>query len=199
VSVIPPAGFGAAAWILTGADGTSPFITTMGVEVDPVEDTEVVANHLFNAYAETWLGQTGNVFTLERCVLTLPIGNGTVGTVESTVPSEIGALSGERCSMSMALLVNKRTGGIGRRSRGRMFIPGVLPATAVDTGGNLESTTVASYQQIADIFLAALAANAAPFPTPTPGVLLHSDAGAPTPVTQLTVSTKVGSLRRRIR
>lgn len=199
MSVIPPAGFGAAAWILTGPDGTSPFITTMGVEVDPVEDTEVVANHLFDVYANSWLGQTGNVFTLERCVLTLPVGNGTVGTVESTVPSEIGALSGERCSLSMALLINKRTGGIGRRSRGRMFIPGVIPATGVDTGGNLESTDVGAYQQVADLFLAGLAANAAPFPTSTPGVLLHSDAGAPTPVTQLTVSTKVGSLRRRIR
>jgi hypothetical protein len=199
VSVTPPAGFGSAAWVLTGAAGTSPFITTMGVEVDPAEDTEVVANHLFDVYANSWLGQTGNVFTLERCILTLPTAGGAVGTVESTVPSEIGALSGERCSMSMALLLNKRTAGIGRRSRGRMFIPGVLPATAVDTGGNLEASDVAAYQQVATLFLAGLAANAVPFPTSTPAVLLHSDLGAPTPVTQLTVSTKVGTLRRRIR
>lgn len=199
MSVIPPDGFGSAAWVLTGAPGTGPFITTCGVEVDPVEDTEVVANHLFDAYASTILAQTGNVFTLERVILTLPAGLGAVGTVESTVPSEIGALSGERCSLSMALLVNKRTAGIGRRSRGRFFLPGVLPVGGVDTGGLLDPSDVGAYQVIMNLFFDALEANAAPFPTSTPPVLLHSDAGAPTPITQFTVSNKVGSLRRRIR
>lgn len=200
MSLFIPAGFGSAAWVITSADGTSPFITTLGVEVDPVEDPADVANHLFDAYDQSLLNQTGNGFTLERVVLTIPVGDGTVGTVESTVPPEVGDTTAERCSLSMAMLVNKRTAGIGRSSRGRMFLPGILAQDSVDTAGLIDSADVAAFQGVVNNFYSLLLSTAGTWPIPTPPVLLHSDeARAPTPITQLTVSNKVGSLRRRIR
>jgi hypothetical protein len=200
VSVNIPAGFGSAAWVLTSTDGTSPFITTCGVEVDPVAETQEVANALFAAYATTFMSQTGNTLRLERVVLTIPVGDGTVGTVESDQPTVLGSLSGERCSLSMALLVNKRTAGIGRSSRGRMFLPGILAQTAVDTAGLLEPATVTAFQTVLNTFYGKLLAGAGEFPVETPPVLLHTDAlRAPTPISGFTVSNKVGSLRRRIR
>lgn len=200
MSVNIPAGFGSCAWVLSSTDGTSPFITTLGVEVDPVEDPQDVANKLYDAYATTLMPQTGNTLRLERVVLTIPVGDGTVGTVESSTASTLGSLTGERCSLSMALLVNKRTAGIGRSSRGRMFVPGILAQTAVDTAGLLEAATVTAFQTLMNTFYGKLIGTAGAFPISTPPVLLHTDTlRAPTPITLLTVSNKVGSLRRRIR
>ena len=195
-----PAGFGSAAWVLTSVDGTSPFITTIGIEVDEVAETSEVANACFQAYADTLLPQTGNTFRLDRVILTIPVGDGTVGTVESTVASQPGITTAERCSLSMALLVNKRTLGIGRSSRGRMFLPGILAQDSVDTAGLIDAADTAAFQGVLDDFYDALVAASGVWPIATPPVLLHSDAvRAPTPITQLTVSNKVGSLRRRIR
>ena len=200
MSLFIPAGFGSCAWEITSADGTSPFITTLGVEVDPVEDPADVANKLFDAYATTLLAQTGNTFSLDRVILTIPVGDGTVGTVESNLVPDAGSLSGERCSLSMAMLVNKRTSGIGRTSRGRMFLPGIIPQGAVDSSGLMLTATVTAYQIVVDNFLDALNGTGGAFPIATPPVLLHSDeVRAPTPINALTVSQKVGSLRRRIR
>lgn len=195
-----PAGFGSAAWVLTSVDGTSPFITTIGVEVDPVAETSDVANALFQAYANTLLLQTGNTMRLDRVILTIPVGDGSVGTVESTQASQPGTTTAERCSLSMALLVNKRTLGIGRASRGRMFLPGILAQDSVDTAGLIDTADTAAYQGVVNNFYDELVEAGGTWPVATPPVLLHSDAvRAPTPITELTVSNKVGSLRRRIR
>lgn len=195
-----PAGFGSCAWVLTSVDGTSPFVTTMGVEVDPVAETSDVANACFQAYANTLIPQTGNTLRLDRVVLTIPVGDGSVGTVESTVVSQPGLLTAERCSLSMALLVNKRTLGIGRASRGRMFVPGILAQDSVDTAGLIDAADTAAFQGVIDDFYDELVTATGTWPIATPPVLLHSDpVRAPTPISQLTVSNKVGSLRRRIR
>lgn len=93
---------------------------------------------------------------------------------------------------AVSVLMSKLTGLGGRRGRGRAFWPGV-PEAQVDQGGLLASGTVATWlSELEDFYDKVLTELITP-------VLLHSDAGAPTPQTGIAVSGVVATQRRRQR
>lgn len=113
-------------------------------------------------------------------------------TVGSTV---VGASASDVGPINTSLKVGKRTGVAGRKYRGIMMFPPfhLIESTDVDSGGNIDPARVAGITTLFSNWYASLAPNLlTPF-------LLHSDATAPTPITEFVIGNQVGTIGRRIR
>lgn len=200
MSLVIPPGFGSAAFVLTGPAGTEPYITTIGVSLSGAGgDFVAVANNCHEAYATNFLVGTNNDLALDRVVLAVGQ-DGAGGSVESTKPAVQGSAGAEMAPTAMSVIIRKLTGNLGRKGRGRMFLPGTVSEAAVDASGRLAGGTVTGWQGRATAFLQDLEAG-------VPGgsgqaaaaVLLHSSSLVPTPITAMSVSPIVGWIRGRIR
>lgn len=202
MSLVIPPGYGSAAFVLNGAAGTPNFVTTIGVRF-PLNGTnyDLYANQLFNAYAENLMTRTWSGLTLQSVQLTVGsiTGNGSVSSTEDPVA---GSLSGADAALAMSVIARKLTSTLGRKGRGRMFLPGLLANEDVNPNGDMGGATRDAIQAdvtnfFNDIENGDLGANLGPR-------LLHNDESAgvlpePTPITALVVDAKVGWVRKRIR
>lgn len=112
-----------------------------------------------------------------------------------------GTSSEEKLPQNCALLIRKNTGVGGRRSRGRLFVPGALSEGNVSNVGIITPFTLGEHQDRAGDWLAELAS--AVVAPATPMFLLHSTGISatidPTEVTSLTVDGVISTQRRRLR
>lgn len=196
--IIPP-GFCNAAFVFTGDIGTQPYVTTLGVDSSLYGGDFVgLANGLMGEFAEAMAGRITQDLTLDR--VTLAVGSdGPGGSVDSTnVPISM-TLASTVGPTAMSLIARKSTNELGRRGRGRMFLPG----TAIETGVNPDGSLTEGMIGDTNAALAALyegLTDPAIMPFAAPPVLFHSQAPAdPTPIEAFTVSTLVGWIRGRIR
>lgn len=203
MSLVIPTGYGSAALIFRGSLGTPEHVTTIGVDLSEAGGDFVgAANRVMTCYAGAIMPTTYSALTLDH--VTLAIGqDGPGGSVDSDLPPVVGGKSGSSGTVAMAPVVRKVTNEIGRRGRGRMFPPGVLGSSEVDSNGLISTGRRDSLQTAFDLLYANLMNL-----TPVPGapvlapVLLHSSgpsAGVPTPVTGFSVAPLVGWIRGRIR
>ena len=197
MTLIVPPGFGLAAFTFTGAVGTQPYVTTMGVTLDQGQATaETAANGCFEAYRLNLLPETSSLLTLDR--VQLYVGDdGPSGSVDSSLAPAPGTRGGTYPPTAQSAIARKVTGLLGRRGRGRMFLPGVLSESEVDQDGTVIVARRTSLNTALAAFLVDLA-------DPVLGlggaVLLHSSAPAdPNPLTGLVTSDLVGWIRGRIR
>jgi len=196
--IIPP-GFGNAAFIFTSTTGTPPIVTTLGLDLSAAGgDFAEAANVAFSAYATHVLPETDSALTLDR--VTLAVGSdGPGGSVDSDLPPAPGTRSGTGPPVSMSTIFRKVTSDIGRRGRGRMFLPGLLTTTNVDENGIIASGRRTEILDAVGAMIAELF-DVETEPFNLPPVLLHSSAPAdPTPLTGGAVSPLVGWVRGRIR
>lgn len=105
-----------------------------------------------------------------------------------------GTRSGGTLPPNCSVLLSKATALGGRKNRGRIFSPAVnFDETLVSSGGVLESTGVGLYggywQNSFDSWIA----------SDIPPVLLHSEAGTPTPITGVNMQSLIATQRRRLR
>lgn len=107
-----------------------------------------------------------------------------VGTAGTQVSSPV--------SPQVAMLIDKITLLGGRKNRGKWFWPG-LPEAHVSAQGLIGSVDITAYNTALASFLAALTT------ADIPMLILHNDATSPTAVTELLVSSKVATLRDRLR
>lgn len=203
MSLIIPPGYGSAAFIFTGSVGTPEHVTTLGVDLSGAGGDFVgAANRLMKAYGLTLMGQTYSSLTLTR--VTLSVGqDGPGGSVDSDTDAYVGGKTGSAQAVAMAPVVRKVTGEIGRRGRGRMFPPGMLATSEVDTNGMISAGRRTSLQTAFDDFFTDLKFNDGGVGEPTmQPVLLHSSgpgAGVPSVMTGFAVAPLVGWIRGRIR
>lgn len=196
--VIPP-GFGLAQFVLTGPVGTQPYVTTVGVDLsDAGGDFVVAANSAKSAYASTIGTTTSAALTLDR--VTLSVGqDGPGGSVDSNTPPTTFSRTGSFPPTAMSAIARKVTNDLGRRGRGRMFIPGVLSENEVDEDGTVVAARRTALNTTMGSFFTALS-TADAGEVALPPVLLHSSAPTdPTPITAFAVSDLVGWIRGRIR
>lgn len=115
-----------------------------------------------------------------------------VGGYPST---EVGDSTSAKPPPSVNLLVHKRTGYIGRRSRGRMYVPWVLDEGSLNEVGTVTPAALAVRQNAFSSFLSLIAGRGLPMH------LCHSEptSGTPLEVTELVCDPIVGSQRRRVR
>lgn len=200
VARIIPEGYGECAWIFTGGPGTAPYVTTLGVAlvgIDP-EDYVQAADDLFAQYASVMMPNTSDAITLDRVVLAIGLAGGTSGSVSSTNSAVPGGVSAtEFAPLAMAAIATKQSASLGRKGRGRSFLPGTVRDASVDEGGNLTSGAVAALGDAWNQILINLA-------TATPGramspVILHADGSSPSVIVSGGCSPKVGWIRGRIR
>lgn len=200
MSTFIPANYGSLAYEYTGTAGTAPYIVTCGIALPGGAPLQDVVDFAFDAWADRWIPNTFTDFTLERCTLTVNAPGGGYGSIVSSQPAQAGEASGTPGLVAVAVLINKRTGLLGRKGRGRMFIPGLLGEPDIDVDGILPPSTLAIYDDLAGAWLAAMQAGDDDWDTAPNPVVLHSDASlAPAAITSMVTSPKVGILRKRLR
>lgn len=199
MTLIVPPGFGSAAFVLTSTTGTPPIVTTLGVDLSAYGgDFVTAANVLFGLYEGFILPETDTSLTLDHVNLTIG-DDGPSGSVDSSNAPAPGERSGTGPPVSMSAIVRKVTNDVGRRGRGRWFIPGLLTTTNVDENGIIDSGRRTQIDNVTNLMRAEME-SAVSIPFPLPPVLLHSGAPAdPTPIESFSCSTLVGWVRGRIR
>lgn len=198
VARIIPVGFGEASIVLTSAQGTDPFITTVGlslVGVDPDQFVDV-ADYIKSAYADTIMPFTTDALSLDRVEIAVGLAGGTSGSVQSTGSAVAGSVGSQMAPIGMAVVARKVTADLGRRGRGRSFLPGTIKSDDVSLGGSLEPAFVTAIAASWDEFIVALATGPVGFATAP--VLLHADGSTPTPITGTSISNLVGWVRKRV-
>lgn len=196
--IIPP-GFGSASFVFTSATGTSPFVTTIGVDLGNAGgDFVEAANTLMTYYMQALGSITDNDLALER--VTLAVGqDGPGGSVDSDLPPIQATSSGTFGPVAVGVLIRKVTNELGRRGRGRMFLPGTNLESGTETDGTLTSAYRTSVTSAVNSFFSLLSNGSSPL-LAYPPVLLHSTPPAdPTDITGLVVADLVGVIRGRIR
>lgn len=199
MTLIVPPGFANASYVFTSDTGTQPFVTTIGVDISAYSGDHVsAANACFTAWSSTMQSSTDSALTLDR--VSLAIGqDGPSGSVDSDFSPSAMTRTANGVPMAGCAIARKVTSEIGRRGRGRMFLPGSLNNGEVDEGGNVSSARVTSLNTALDAFYDALVAGPVTF-DPVPPYLFHSQAPTdPTPIEGLAVAQLMGWIRGRIR
>lgn len=196
--IIPP-GFANAAFVFTSSQGTAPFVTTLGVDTSQYGGDFVgAANQMMAVYADVWGSETDADLTLDHVTLTVG-DDGPGGSVDSTLTPVAMTRAGTGAAYAMSPILRKVTNTLGRRGRGRMFIPGVLTQAEVAGDGSITPTRRGELASHATEFFTALSEGDMAG-LPLPPFLFHSQAPTdPTPIVSLTVSDLVGWIRGRIR
>lgn len=196
--VISP-GFGSAFIELVGVDGTAPYGTTIGVDLSAAGgDFVAAANAVFDAYADTFLTFTNPTLTLSRVILSVGQDGGGTPTVQSDVDPQDGIADGPFAPTAMSAIMTKVTATLGRKGRGRMFIPGAMAESNVAANGGVATTAQTSYNNAGANFLGKLNVGVLGAPS-LPPVLLHSDVTLPTPIISLKCAPLVGWISGRLR
>lgn len=195
--VIPP-GYANAAFVFNGPPGTQPYIFTLGVDISGWGGDHVaVANILKATFAGQFATEVTSQLTLDR--VTLAVGqDGPGGSVDSDSAPDAFTRSGSFPPTAMSCIVRKVTNELGRRGRGRMYVPGIISENEVDQDGSIVAARRTAVNQLFDDWYDTLAAP--PLETALPPVLFHASAPTnPTPITSFAVSDLVGWIRGRIR
>lgn len=158
-------------------------------------------NEVADLIAASWTG-TGNPF-----VASLVADSAQFDSVKVYIQTEPGLLLGEAIqtiagtrssqppSPQVAMVVKKKTAFVGRRHRGRFYIPAsFLVATDVGPSGSIGATPLGVLQARFDTFLGNLSNDDVPM------VICHVEAPfTPDEVTSLTCEQLIGTQRRRVR
>lgn len=115
-----------------------------------------------------------------------------VGYAERLV-GQNGARTSESQPPQVAALIRLSTGLIGRANRGRIYVPFVLPDSAVGGAGDIDPGWMDELESISDAIASYGDDSGAELQ------ILHSTERAPTPVTSRSVSNQVATQRRRNR
>jgi len=191
-----PAGFGvwSATWAVVGT--ARNVTTTVGFHVAPGDVNAAPSNAAFRANTiaagKIWgAALMPNYYSLTETKSLCNIG-GFLFT-DSNFGANVGSSGNQPCPINSALLVNKVTGIAGRKFRGRFFAPLNMSENDVDQVGLITPAILATHQARWDTF--ALAMTTAVYPL----YILHTDGSAPTLVTSLVLSQRVGTIGRRMR
>lgn len=162
----------------------SQIVTGIGVNEDP-------GDTLLDKFEEWWEEslslRTTTGYRLQRIEA-----RNDVAVLDRTIGAN-GVLGGDPSPPNTAALVRLQSGLVGRKYRGRMYLPGVLKDDEVSAGGTITESTASSILGVM-LYLGDLLGTIGASP-----VILHSDVGTPTLVTTLTVEATVATQRRRLR
>lgn len=200
MSLVVPPGYGLASIYLSGDVGTSPYVTTMGLDIGAAGTTLIdAANNVLASYIDAFQGITNSDLRIDR--VSLFVGDlDSPGSVDSTGPGAQGLREIAMAPTAMSAIARKVTEELGRAGRGRMFLPGILADEDVNESGRIEGGSRDIFDAKCLQFLDNLA-NADPTMELLP-VLLHSESSpitTPTAIEALITAPLVGWIRGRIR
>lgn len=189
--IIPP-GFGQVALPFSRPGLSRQQFVVFGIDNNTLSTVpNEVANDVQQAVADTLVAQVDSQVTVGPAQVTINAGGGPLsGEADS---SDAGESNWSNTPPNVAMLVRKITATPGRKGRGRLYFPWMLPDEAVDEIGLIDSTSLGVRQSTMNAFLLALDTNGVPM------VVLHNDSTAPSPVTSLQVQSLIATQRRRLR
>lgn len=189
-----PAGFALVRHLFTSGEGTGHAYVLYGVELLGSPTANNVASELDGYYAATILPHQSadsimvGTHVVQNLAGVLSEGDHTNGGT--------GGMAGVPVAPQIAVLIRKQTSLIGRKFRGRMYIPYAGGGNFPTNNGFMDSTHTAAWQADATTFLADIAGGT----DVAQMVLLHRDhTVVPTQVNALTVESVVATQRRRNR
>jgi hypothetical protein len=182
---IVPAGFSRVSFKYNAVSSMgSQIVFGFGVNEGPTE-------HLLSLL-EQWWNESLKLRTNVGYRLTSIEARNDVEVLERPIGSA-GLLAGEPAPPNTCALGTLGTGLVGRKYRGRVFLPGVLLDGDVEGDGSIDPGARTSIGGVLAYLIDVLEAD---------GVhvyILHSDVGAPTLVTTFGVSSQCATQRRRMR
>jgi hypothetical protein len=182
---IIPAGYSRLSFVY---DAVSPMgsqiVWGLGVSSPPTEELLIAA--------AGWWEDTGKLRTCDRYTLDHIEARSDVEVLSTTL-SIPGVLADNPAPPNTCALVKLGSGLVGKRNRGRVYLPGMLTDDDVNDSGGIDSAAVTSiqgtFEALGDALNVVLAAT----------VILHSDVGTPTLVTTAQVQGVAATQRRRLR
>lgn len=198
-----PINFAQVTFVQRMAGDVDPYNCTIGIDARlAAGDNEAVLFQCAAAWVQHILAGQSTDMTLESVRGTF--GTDGVDPILVEFPSGAqGAASAAMLPQNCALLVRKNTALGGRRNRGRMYIPGIVPEGQVNNVGIITPQVFNGLQVQMNNFLKSISGEGNEGDLPLVPVVLHNfKLGAPldpTPITSLSVQNPIATQRRRLR
>lgn len=184
-----PVGFGQITHVFAGGAVPLGAVITYGIEMTAL-DPLLACQEAAAQYSTHIRPHVNNSVTVVQTRLKMgPVEDGPTFEVNHNAE---GALGGEPEPPQVAYLCKKQTAMGGRKNRGRFYLPGV-ETSKVGPNGHVDPTFHTALGNALASFLEDLEAGGAQMH------ILHGDATAPTPVTNLALDSIVATQRRRLR
>lgn len=199
-------GNGQATYNLTHESTLRPMAITMGhdlaaADVPPVQ----LANKLFSRFAETVMLSIDSAITLTSVDLYIGAYPNPSGSVSSNAAPVQGDAEWQSPVLNTAVLVNKTTAALGRRGKGRFYLPGAVPEGSVAENGVVDANLLGDLQLYLDQWYNRLMEGEGPGDEtgPTPPIVNGQAQVGPGPtaydVTGFRAQNLVATQRRRLR
>lgn len=186
-----PVGYGIATLKFLRTGASVPYVFTFGYAVDVAITATVEATNISGRWTTVYGASSFlNSYTYVGCHVLRHVAAG----YESgdLITSLAGTVNAPAASPAAAVRVTKRTAFVGRKYRGRVYLPPFAASESnVDTAGVIDGATLAAIQTRVTNFLTAMNASNNVLK------LLHTDLSTPNTVTSLLVRNSVGTQRRR--
>lgn len=183
---------GRARWSLQLGTKPNPFAVTIGFAAD----SDAHAQDFVDAMRTTWETNLKSSTSSEVSLLETSGEYNDGGTLKGhlSVSGTAGTGGTGVQAPNCALLVQKSTGLIGRKFRGRMYWPSMLADSSVDELGVIDSSVRSTLQTHFDAVLSDLQGGPDFIP-----VILHGTGGTATTITGVHVESMIATQRRRLR
>lgn len=197
MAIVIPEGFSQIRLNFTSTTSTHNPACTFGINwpgsTNPVDDLRTaITDFVENIIQDCTTNIAISNFTFTSAAEGGGVGSGTL----PLIAPKSGAIGGDQMTPQVAYLYRKQGNKVGRKHRGRLYIPGVAESK-VDGAGVIDPDFVEDQTNHCETAMEALAdaGSEAPFVM----VLLHSDPDLdPTPVTDLFPEEVVATQRRRL-
>lgn len=200
---LPQTGRGQATINLTHSEVTRPMAITLGVDMEQFTGSDVeAANRIFQSFADNLCPALDNQMTLTGVDLYIGAGLQPSGSVTSDLSPVVCGAPFVGPVLNTAVIVTKVTASLGRRGKGRFFLPGAIPEGKVSEGGIVDADILGTLQTSLDAFLNDIQDPLAPDGGMNVGVNGIGGGGDGLlfyEVSRLRAEPKVGTQRRRIR
>jgi hypothetical protein len=208
-----PSGFGKIVWKIPGPNKASDAIITSDFELlagptsgtpTPDQVATAIAVRADAAAAQLFTARLGVGWAYTGTRVTYKLLATEYGAEINRSPIILGTIAAPS-PPQVALVVRKTSGLVGRRFKGRFYVPGVLFDSTVDDAGLVTSTAVGLFQTAFTAFQTTLALAASATEASLALAVVHSPpkSGAATPlpnrVQALSVQALTATQRRRIR
>jgi hypothetical protein len=208
-----PSGFGKIIWRIPGPNKASDAIITSDFELlsgptsgtpTPDQVATAIASRANVVGLQLFQTRMGVGWRYEGVKVTYKLLATEYAAELMPVPAPIGTLASP-APPQIAMVVRKTSSLVGRRNRGRFYVPAMLTDSAIDDAGVLIPATVTSMQALFNTFLTGLAAPATALEAQLALAIVHTPPknGTATPppnrVQSLAVQALTATQRRRIR